>query len=444
MHKQKYYIKGMHCASCEIIIEKKILGIEGVEFVDASLSDGSVLIGYKETKPSIEKLTHLFKENGYKFSEKQYAENSIETRGLLSPALIAIAIIIIFWSLERTGLTSYIKIGQSSSLMTFFGLGLIAGVSSCAALVGGLILSLSKQWSEKYTDQNTLLEKAEPHILFNAGRIISYAFFGGVLGFIGQKIQLSPTISSSLVLTVSIIMAILALQMIGIRSFAKIRIALPKNLTLGIANKKLNNKFSPFLIGFFTFFLPCGFTLIAQGIAILSGNPIAASAIMLSFALGTLIPLLSIGLLSTKLLHSNLSDRFLKVAGFLILFFVIYNLNTQFNLSALLPAPTNSYYPTNSLEQENAQIIKTRYTNSKDIQPSVFTVKRGQPVKFEVDVKETGYGCMSTIMVIGLYDRPQRLVAGSKIIMEFTPTKTGEYTIACAMGVPRGIIKVID
>lgn len=445
MQKQKYYAKGMHCASCEIVIEKKILEIEGVEFVDASLSDGGVLIGYNKNRPSTETLNHLFKENGYKFSEKQYVENSTETKDLLTPALFAVSIIVIFWMLERTGLTSFIRVKEGSSLMTFFGLGLIAGVSSCAALVGGLILSLSKQWSEKYSNQNTLLEKVEPHILFNAGRILSYAFFGGILGFIGQKIQLSTTFTSFIIIAISLIMTVLALQMIGIKSFSKIKIALPKSLTMGIAGKKLNNKASPFIIGFLTFFLPCGFTLIAQGVAILSGNPIAASAIMLSFALGTFIPLLSIGLLSTKLLHSELSDKFLKVAGFLILFFVIYNLNIQFNLASLLPAATNSGSPSEIIpaKQENIQIIKTTYTNRGDIQPNIFTVKQGQPVRFEVDVKETGYGCMSTIIVIGLYNQPQRLIAGSKVIMEFTPTKTGEYTIACAMGVPRGTIKVI-
>ncbi|MHB9019926.1 MAG: heavy-metal-associated domain-containing protein, partial [Minisyncoccota bacterium] len=193
MHKQKYYIKGMHCASCEIVIEKKLLEIEGVEFVDASLSDGNVLIGYNKEKPNIETLDSLFKKSGYRFSEKQKIENPTEIKNLLIPALIAVSIIIIFWLLEKIGLNSYIKVGQGSPLITFFGLGLVAGVSSCAALVGGLILSLSKQWSEKYNDQNTLLEKAEPHILFNAGRIISYAVFGSILGFIGQKIQLSPT-----------------------------------------------------------------------------------------------------------------------------------------------------------------------------------------------------------------------------------------------------------
>lgn len=73
-----------------------------------------------------------------------------------------------------------------------------------------------------------------------------------------------------------------------------------------------------------------------------------------------------------------------------------------------------------------------------------FTVKKGQPVKYIVDVKENGYGCMSTIMVQGLYNSPERLTAGQQIVTTFTPQTTGDYNISRAMGVPRGRISVID
>ena len=67
-----------------------------------------------------------------------------------------------------------------------------------------------------------------------------------------------------------------------------------------------------------------------------------------------------------------------------------------------------------------------------------------EPVDFEVQVNDTAYGCMSTIMVQGLYNTPQYLQKGETLSMKFTPKETGEYRITCAMGVPRGVIKVID
>lgn len=90
----------------------------------------------------------------------------------------------------------------------------------------------------------------------------------------------------------------------------------------------------------------------------------------------------------------------------------------------------------------NVQVIKTIYTDKADISPNTFRVKKGVPVRFEVDVKDNGSGCMSTIMVQNLFENPQYLEAGKKLIMEFTPTKSGSYLIVCAMNVPRGTIVV--
>jgi plastocyanin domain-containing protein len=90
------------------------------------------------------------------------------------------------------------------------------------------------------------------------------------------------------------------------------------------------------------------------------------------------------------------------------------------------------------------QVIKSVYTHNDDIVPNTFTVKKGQPVKYIVDVKENGSGCMSTILIPGLYDIPELLVAGQQIVMTFTPQNIGDYQITCAMGVPRGLLKVVN
>ncbi|MBT7754815.1 MAG: heavy-metal-associated domain-containing protein, partial [Candidatus Magasanikbacteria bacterium] len=44
---EEFFVTGMHCAACELLIEKKCLEIPGVISVDASLSNESIKI---ETK----------------------------------------------------------------------------------------------------------------------------------------------------------------------------------------------------------------------------------------------------------------------------------------------------------------------------------------------------------------------------------------------------------
>ena len=59
-----YYIKGMHCASCEVLIEKKLLELENIKSVEASTAKGEVLIEYEDKRPTLERLNEIFSAKG--------------------------------------------------------------------------------------------------------------------------------------------------------------------------------------------------------------------------------------------------------------------------------------------------------------------------------------------------------------------------------------------
>lgn len=490
MEKEKYYIKGMHCNSCEILIENKLEELEGISNVHTSLSEEYVTFYYSKNKPTTEYLNKLF-DNKYIFSENNFEKT--KSNSVLIPVIISIIIIGLFFSLTQSKLSSLVNISSNNSLPAVFAFGLIAGISSCAALVGGLILSLSKQWNEEFKSNNSFFEKIKPHLGFNLGRIISYSLFGFLLGLLGSQIKISPILASITIIITSIIMLILGLQMIGVKQVNKFKIAIPKKISKTATNRKEKiNRKTPFIVGFLTIILPCGFTIITEGLAITSQDPISGLMIMLFFTLGTMIPLLAIGLFSTSLINNKkTSDVFQKTAGILVIFFVFYNLNFQFgilnnisnkfnenknntnqqtintnknictigdtnckeetqkNTPSTEPENINSTNTKNDSKdtqdpKEITQIIKTTYTADKDINPSIFTVKNNQPVRFAITVNDTGIGCMESIMIPDLFDTPKPLRKGQEIVMDFTPRKTGDYPITCAMGVPRGTIKVID
>jgi len=424
--------------------------MQGVIRADVSLRRGSVDFEYEGAKPTAEELNRKFEKQGYRFFEEPPTRQKGEKWNW---KIFAAALVVIggFLAINKLGLSSLVNVNSNSSLPAFFVFGLIAGISSCAALVGGLVLSFSETWN-KESGKN----KTKPHLLFNAGRLISFSLLGAVLGFVGEKFIISSSFISVLVLFVSAVMLILAFQMLGIEAFNRFRVALPKSLS-GQTAEKEKGEGAPFAIGFMTFLLPCGFTIVAEGAAILSGSPARGAVIMLLFALGTMFPLLAIGFSSTRLLNDRkLSEKFLKVAGLLIIFFVIYNIDFQFGITRSISENFASPASISQTEQGNnpkaepdsskkdSQVIKTVYKTSSDIQPNTFEVKKGQSVRFEVEVKDNGSGCMSTIMVPGLWDKPLSLKAGKTLVMEFTPEKAGSYKITCAMGVPRGTINVID
>jgi uncharacterized protein len=456
--KEKIYkVSGMHCASCELIIERELLKIKGVKSVEASTNKGEVTIEYEGEEPLLDELNRIFKNNGYSFSDDIKRIQTPPRGSFLGVLIISFGIIVVFIVINKLGLSSLVNVTSKSALPAFFVFGVLAGLSSCAALVGGVILSMSKQWLGMYSKDASTLNKLKPHFMFNTGRLISYGIFGAILGALGGKLSLSPALGSILIIAVSVMMFFLALQMLGVKYFQRFQITIPKFITRVVADEtKFKGRFLPFLMGALTFILPCGFTITAQGLALLSGSALEGGLMMFLFALGTTFPLLAIGLSSIKFsAKPQLASQFLKVAGILVLFFVFFNINSQLNI---LGAPSlNNLAPNSSSSgQKNQQVadkdlapvingeqVLKMNASAQGYSPNHFKVKAGIPVRWEI--RDTGTsGCTNAVISRNLFDGQIDLVLGQVSVKEFTPTKAGQYKFSCWMGMISGTIEVIN
>jgi len=460
MKEHIYKVDGMRCASCEILIEKKLLDLPNIKSVDASTGNGQVVVEYEGDRPNPEKLSKIFQAENYKFSDLA-APRSVRTEagavggGKASPTLvafnIAIFIIIAFLILDKIGVANFLSLSSTSSLFAFFGFGLLAGVSSCAALVGGIVLSMSKQWNSLYTGEQSTTKKLQPHIMFNAGRVISYVVLGGVLGLIGSRLQISLQFTAFLIVAISLLMIALGLQMLGVKALRKFQIAAPKSFTRKIANENnFQGKYMPFIMGALTFFLPCGFTITAQSLALLSGNVFNGALIMGAFALGTVPSLLFIGLSSVKFSSKpHLAERFSKVAGFLVLFFALYNISNQATVLGFGNINLSQNQAQTTMTNQNGlapivdgkQVIKMTASGSGD-SPAYFKVRPGVPVRWEITAGNS-LGCNNGLMS-QLFDGQIYLNPGQLTVKEFTPSSIGKYQFSCSMGMIRGQIEVIN
>lgn len=440
---QTFYVRGMHCKSCEMLIEREIKILPHVSKVHASAQQGEVVVEYTKTPPHLSKLNEIFNKYGYVFSSEQKNSASMGAEYKILMVFIAFVLVLGFIFVSQSPIFSLIQVNATSSLIAFFIFGLLASISNCASLVGGLILSFSKQWST--------MGKFKPHVMFQIGRILSFIILGGFLGSIGQALHVSLIINSVIILLVSLIMIALGLQMLGFAFFNRFQLALPKNITNRFIDK--NNKL-PLAIGILTFFLPCGFTLTAQGAALVSRNPIQGALIMLSFVLGTAPVLFLIGISSSELFKNhNLSMTFTKIAGILVLFFAIMNINSQFTVLGL--PSVNSTVLTqkqNQVVEENKANGLAKIVNGKQVlqmnassqgyDPDNFKVKAGIPVRWEITDTGTS-GCTNAVIARGLFEGSIQLSQGTTSIKEFTPEKPGSYRFSCWMGMITGTIQVI-
>jgi sulfite exporter TauE/SafE len=233
--------------------------------------------------------------------------------------------------LQKMGLTNVIQISQLDYRSIFI-IGLIASVSSCMAVVGGLVLSISANFAKQG-------DKIKPQVFFHASRLVSFFILGGTIGVLGATVQLGIIGNFILNLTVGLVLLILGINLLEVFPWAKkIQPAIPAFIGSRIYNlKNINHTLTPILVGAATFFLPCGFTQSMQIYALSTKNFWQGALTMLVFALGTLptLALLSFG--SAIMGNRIKTGIFFKVAGILVLFFALINIAGSLATIGIIP-----------------------------------------------------------------------------------------------------------
>ncbi len=322
MKKYTFHVSGAHCASCKILIEDVLKEENFIQGVQVNLKRETVLIETNSEQIPEElaqMLTNKIKQNGYTLSVEKSIEEKKYDDTIWKAIPIGLGFLILFFLLQKSGILN-IGLGGNTTPVTSFVVGLIASVSSCLAVVGGLVLSLSAKISEDN------INDTKTFFFFHTGRLLSFAILGGILGLVGNAMGINFTFTAILGILASIVMLLLGLNLIGI--FAKSKITLPT----GIFNffRKIEHKtFTPFIIGFRTFFLPCGFTQSMQVAALSSGSFSSGLFIMFAFALGTLPMLALFSFGSASFAHSKYAPLFFKSAGVIVVGLGIFALLAQ-------------------------------------------------------------------------------------------------------------------
>ncbi|MBM3206267.1 MAG: hypothetical protein FJZ43_01460 [Candidatus Staskawiczbacteria bacterium] len=334
MEKYKFHVKGMHCASCVVLTESQLSDLPGVFNVKASLKQLSVEVtgdfGSKTPEDIAKDLSVVLKPYGYELSIDVQSHNP-KWRGFLFAVPLALGFIIFFIILQKIGLVNLITTSDVN-YGTAFLIGLVASVSTCMAVVGGLVLSISANFA-KHGD------KFQPQILFHIGRLISFVILGGIIGALGAVFKIGATGTFILSITVALVLFILGINLLDIFPWAKkIQPTMPHFIGKRMHSfKDINHTLTPLLVGVVTFFLPCGFTQSMQIYTLTTGSFFTGALIMTAFAIGTLPVLLLLSFSSVGIHKKTQSGIFFKTAGLIVLFFAILNLISAFAGAGIIP-----------------------------------------------------------------------------------------------------------
>ncbi len=445
----RLHVRGMTCASCELMVERKLKKVPGVLKVHSNHRTGFTVVKTDPSHPpSPEQIETAIKEAGYTLTEKSeqaqetHEQKWVEIGGSL---LVLFALYEVLKGFDVFTLAPSAE--GASTLAGVFVIGLVAGTSSCLAVTGGLLLSMAAQYNEVHQSQSKW-QKMKPLLFFNLGRLLSYFFLGGLVGLLGRTLALSTKITGLMNIAVALVMLGLALSILKIIPKGSFPIRPPKALSHWIASlSEREHPLAPFVLGAFTFFLPCGFTQSLQLAALASGSFVEGSLMLFIFALGTLPALLGISVLSSVTQGRN-ARLFQRFSGALVLLLAVLNIKSGLALTGI---DLGSYFPTSPASQEitaesvtmedGMQVINVA-VSSYGYSPQSFTIEAGKPTLIKATADSNVGGCAAAMTVpdfnLSAYITPGETILGP---IE-NPQK--DFIITCSMGMVSAKVKVVQ
>ena len=424
--KTRLPIYGMHCKSCELLIESKLSQIAWIEVKYISQNKNFIDVEVKN-ESDLEVIKQTIENLWYQVHKKQ--------NNTFFDWIVILLLFVIFWILYF--LLKDIKIFENAllahnlSLLLIIWIWFIASLSSCLAVTWGIVLG----FSQYANTQNTLFSHLKTQFNFHLGRITWFMLWGWILGSLGGYFGSLGNLNTFLLFLAGIFLVYLWLHMLHIiPSISQLWIGMPKIFGKKILNVK-NPAFAPFVWAL-TFFLPCWFTQSMQVYAASSGSFMSGALIMGAFALGTM-PVLFLLWFGSSYFKDKNFHYLSKVMGVLVVYFWVILL---YGLSNLI-----SFWGNPPLSQANLENIifeqKTVYHNGWSLEEKEIFLTAGNNYKLNIIPKKNGTGCMTTLTIPGIDNTTHNIIQAIPIGIHIIDAKPGKYNIVCSsMGMKQGEI----
>lgn len=356
--------------------------------------------------------------------------------------------------------------GTMSQLLVAFVTGLTTGGLSCLAVQGGLLASsLAHQIEQDYLQQAVQhphhkkskvqiparSSSAFPIFLFLVAKVVAYTLLGGLLGWLGSYLTLSPMTRAFLMIAIGIFMVGNALRMFNVHPiFRYFSIEPPKFITRYIRRTaKGTDTFTPIFLGALTVFIPCGVTQAMMAAALGTGSIAMGAALMLAFTLGTSPVFFVVAYLTTEL-GARLEKLFMRFVAAVVLILGIVTMNSGLNIlgSPLsLQNLTRNLLPSNSGPAPVAQVNQPApadgevvlYVQNEGYFPQTLSAPAGKDFMLNLVTNET-YSCARDFVIPAL-DYYELLPDTGTVLVKIPAQEKGSTLFfTCSMGMYTGQI----
>lgn len=441
---KKLLIDGMTCVSCQNKIERKLRNTAGVKSAKVSYSAGTAEISYDTDLITLKDICSVIEKLDYHVLKSNKRQN-LKTSRIVGILIIIVSLYII---LQQFGILNLLVPSQLAETNMSYGMLFIIGLITsvhCVAMCGGINLSQCIPHAKEISKEKSRFATFMPTFQYNLGRVISYTTVGFIVGALGSAITFSNTLQGVLKVIAGVFMVIMGVNMLGIFPWLrKFNPRMPRIFANKINKEKSSSK-SPLIVGLLNGLMPCGPLQAMQIYALSTGNPFKGAFSMFLFSLGTVPLMFGLGALSSAL-GKKFTHKIMTVGAVLVVVLGMSMFSQGWNLSGFALSNQNTGTTENAkisdkdINVENGvQTINSTLSSGK--YPKI-TVKAGVPVKWIINAPEGSINGCNNKMIIKDFGIEYTFKKGENVI-EFTPTKTGEFQYTCWMGMIRSTITVV-
>ena len=240
-----FHAHGMHCHGCEHIIETSVRKLPGVRTVKADYPAETVTVAFDPAATNLDEIRATIEQAGYRTYELDDPKRRRSTVAKLAGLILGVAgiLLIIFFDTEWISQGGEPDITQHMSLGLIFLLGLLTGFH-CVGMCGGFVLS--------YTADDAAAGRRSylSHLLYGAGKTLSYTLIGATFGLLGAFVAFTPLLRGVAGMLAGAFLIVFGLNMLGLFApLRRFRLGLPAPLQTFIYEKQTRSRHRPFVIG---------------------------------------------------------------------------------------------------------------------------------------------------------------------------------------------------
>ena len=216
---------------------------------------------------------------------------------------------------------------EAVDIFSIITIAFLGSFGHCIGMCGGIIIAYS---STKIDDSWGKTKQVYSHILYSAGRILTYVLLGAIFGFIGGVAMFNNLANGSLLILAGIFMLLSGLSLSGkIKTFKFVESSISKTNWYQKTFKQLlhtKSLISFFILGLLNGLLPCGLVYFFAVTSASTASPFYGALVMLIFGISTIPALFSLGFFIGLFKNNKFRNIMINLASVSIIIFGIYTI----------------------------------------------------------------------------------------------------------------------